>query len=364
MEELMKKMLIVLILFAFVLSACSNVQVTPDKSNVSVVEATISPTLMATLEPVMTATEVVIPTVLPTVIPVPDYVVKLRQIMVDYGRVDEKYLSQSYWDNVSRRVDLYGPAKRILPLEFHGDNYSMFDGAYEKSPASFEKDMRYLVDNDYHFVTGPELVGYLEGWLVLPARSIILTTDSGAGSHDSFERIINLFQVLEREYGASPHMLSYIWTFGITEEESIRCKNDACWEFLRDALDSEYFSFGSHTETHRHFDELTLADTKWDLTTASDEIYENLGVNVYGISWPFESCSPFIDGLHDLGYKYAFGGWTRETLKLFVYPNDDKSLCLPRVFPPNSGGQSSRPLGMTLVEMLDRGMNDYLPLGK
>lgn len=236
----MKKMMTVLILFTFILSACSNVQAFPDKSNPSVVVATVSPTLMATLEPVMTATEVIIPTVLPTAteviiptalptaIPIPDYVVKLRQIMVDYGRVDEKYLSQSYWDNVNRQIDLYGAAKRILPLEFHGDNYSMFDGAYEKSPASFEKDMRYLVDNDYHFVTGPELVGFLEGWLMLPARSIILTSDSGSGSHDSFERITKLFKVLESESGATPHMLSNIWTFGMTEEESIRCKDDAC----------------------------------------------------------------------------------------------------------------------------------------
>ncbi len=303
-----------------------------------------------------TPTEVPLPTPVPTNV-VPEKVMKIRAIMEEYGKVDEKYLTESYWAQLDSMVEKYGPAQRIVPFEFHGDNYN-FEGACNMTPEKFEELMRYLLDNEVHFVTGPELVGFLEGWLELPARSIILTSDSGRSSKGSFSRIIPLFQKLEAEYGVSPHMMSFIWTNGMTEEETIACKDDACWQMFREVRDSGFFTIGSHTETHRSFGDLGLKDSAWDLREASGKIFLNLGLRVYGITWPFEVCSPFDPMLENLGYKFAFGGWTRQTNMLYVYANDNMPLCLPRLFAPNTDGYSSRPTGMTIDDLISTAMQD------
>jgi len=323
------------------------------------VEDTLQEAIVLTTVPTVAPTTVS-PTTVPTTVPtnvVPEKVLKIREIMEQYGHVDEKYLTESYWTQLDSMVEKYGPAQRIVPFEFHGDNYN-FEGACNMTPEKFEELMRYLLDHEVHFVTGPELVGFLEGWLELPARSIILTSDSGRSSKDSFSRIIPLFQRLEAEYGVSPHMMSFIWTDGMTEAETMACKDDFCWQLFRDVIDSGYFTIGSHTETHRHFNEVTLSDTRWDLTQASSEIYDNLGVNVYGITWPFENCSPYNPLLEELGYKFAFGGWTRQTTMLYVYAEDNMPLCLPRLFAPNTDGYSSRPVGMTIDDLLSTAMED------
>ncbi|HOX96604.1 MAG TPA: polysaccharide deacetylase family protein [Candidatus Woesebacteria bacterium] len=287
---------------------------------------------------------------------------KIRLIMEGYGVVEESQLNDEYWERLASQVSKYGEAKRILTLEYHGDNYNMYDGTYSMNPEEFESEMRYLLDNDYHFVTGPELVGYLEGWLKLPTRSIILTTDSGGNSDESMPRMIALFGNLEAEYGVAPHMISFIWTTSMDPELEIQCRDDACWQTFREAIQSGYFTIGSHTETHRDFSTLTDVDTTWDLETAAKTINSNLGINVYGISWPFEKCSTNPTLVSNMGYKFAFGGFSRDRYQLFTYSRDNEPLCLPRLFPPNRHGISGRPSGMTLAQMLDEMMNAFAPL--
>jgi peptidoglycan/xylan/chitin deacetylase (PgdA/CDA1 family) len=276
--------------------------------------------------------------------------------MEEYGRVDEKYLSDEYWERIASGIEKYGPANRILSLEYHGDNYFMYDGAYSMTPEQFEIQMRYLLDNEYHFVTGIELVGFLQGWLTLPARSVILTTDSGEASYKSIPRITTLYKRLELEYGVAPHMNSFIWTLGMAESENPRCANDACWQFFRDALQSGYFSFGNHTQSHSDFRTLTDEEIIKDLETSKQKIFDNLGLTVFGMTWPLEECSKSYETLKSLGVKYAFGGSTRELDRLFTYANDDMAFCLPRLFPPNPNGLSGRPNNKTLPEMLNEAM--------
>jgi hypothetical protein len=282
--------------------------------------------------------------------------------MEEYGRVDEKYLSDAYWERLARAIENYGAANRVLTLEFHGDTYGIGDELYVMTPEQFEIQMRYLLENDYHFVTGPEMLGFLEGWLKLPARAIILTTDSGQGSFGSYSRISALFAKLELEYGVSPHMNSFIWTQAMTSAENYKCPNDSCWQFYRDALQTGYYTFGTHTETHSDLGIVSNLYITWDINESIREIYESLGLKVYSLAWPFEACSPNTSLISSLGIKYAFGGWTRARNQLFSYTGDNTPLCLPRLFPPNPDGYSGRPMGMTLAQMLEESMLGNFPL--
>ncbi len=284
---------------------------------------------------------------------IPESQQKIRAIMETYGHVDEKYLNESYWIKMANDIATEGPANRCTAFEFHGDNYSFYGGAYSMTPESFISQMDYLMSNNYHFVTGPELVGFLEGWLDLPKKCVILTTDSGSGSIHSMPRIIADFQALEAKYGYTPHMQSFIWTMGMAEEESSRCIDDLCWKEFRKYVESGYFTFGSHSQRHADFSTFTESETIWDLSTNIQKIKENLGLQVYGITWPLEACSPYPKILNDLGFKYAYGGWTRGMDQNFTYQSDPMPLCLPRLFPPNPWGVSGRPNEKTLKEILD-----------
>jgi peptidoglycan/xylan/chitin deacetylase (PgdA/CDA1 family) len=239
----------------------------------------------------------------------------------------------------------------------------MYGGGYSMTPKQFEEQMRFLMDNEYHFVTGTELTGYVEGWLTLPARSVIMTTDSGSTSMKSLPRMTALFDKLKAEYGYAPHFNSYIWTKAMTPKESTNCPEDKCWTAFRKALESGYFSFGTHSESHDAFAEYTLDKAIADLEQSRKEIKDNMGVTVNGISWPFESCPiTWMDKLKLNGFIYAYGGWSRSLGVGYTYPKDTQSMCLPRIFPPNPTGLSGRPDGLTLEQILARMKDTYIPL--
>lgn len=361
-----------LILLLLAITACTlspiTMAVTPTPAPISLSTpiSKISPTATEhptqstppTLVPVATSTPE--PSATPSLFP-PE-AEKIRSLMETYGQINEKQLSPQYWERLKANIAKYGPAKRILTLEFHGDDYSMYGGAYSMMPETFADEMDYLMRHDYHFVTGVETIGFVEGWLELPARSVILTTDSGNGSANSMSRITTLFRELEIKYGYAPHMQSFIWTSEMTPDESVRCKNDACWQFIRDARDSGYFTFGTHTESHGDFSTFTLERTDSDLRGSLAEIKENAGLTAFSITWPFEACSPYEELLRDLGIKVAYGGWSRSANQLFTYAHDPQPLCLPRLFPPNPDGGSGRPKGMTLKEMLSFAEDQYTPV--
>lgn len=358
----MKQTIFTFLVFLFLISACS----TPAVPTVPVVASeTLQPTLapvIPTVTPIPTLEPTAIPTLTPSPTPIPQAQQKIRAIMESYGKVDEKYLSASYWDRISQNIAKYGAAKRILCLEFHGDNYSMYGGAYSMTPESFADQMDYMMKNDYHFVTGPETIGFLEGWLQLPARSVILTTDSSAASMSSMPRVIDIFSKLEAKYGYPPHIQSFIWTQGMDPSQSDRCKGDVCWQAYRVYRDSGYITFGTHTESHSDFSLFTSAQTEKDLTESLTKIKDNLGLTVYAITWPYEACSPHLDLLTQLGIKYAYGGWTRSLTQLYTYERDNMPLCLPRLFPPNPDGGSGRPKGLTLKELLSSAQDQYVPI--
>lgn len=306
-------------------------------------------------------TATLIPTAMPTPIPTPTltspkpYEVQrqqIRSLMEGYGFVQQEYLSDTYWDRLNGRIAQFGTAERIAAFELHGNNYSMYDGLYAMNPETFYEQMATMMTNQYHFVTIHELQGFLEGWLDLPKRSIILTTDSGGGSKESLESITAQFVELEREFGYKPHMQSYIWTMGMRDDPSADCDDKACWGIFLQAKESGFFTFGTHSQSHLSLGAQTASFLRDDLRLSKQIILRNTGLDVYGVSWPNESCARDLDVLSGLGIKYGFGGFSRSAGKLFVRQVDGTPSCLPRIFPPNPGGYSSRPAGLTLEEIL------------
>lgn len=278
---------------------------------------------------------------------------RVYELMKSYGYIEDYQLSEEYWKKMDERIVKYGRAERILTLEFHGDEYDMFDGFYSMNQESFKKQIKYLMENDYHFSTIHEVKGFVEGWLDLPKRSVILTSDPGPLAWESTERIIIAFSELEAEYGYKPHINTFIVPQGLSEEENYLCKGNSCWLSYVHAIENGYFSLGTHTYWHNHHDQVSEISAKQDIKMSQDLIAENTGVTVYAISWPYEICSPYKDMLvAELGITLGFGGLSDGGKENYTYNSDPRILCLPRLFPENPSGFSGRPGGKTLVEML------------
>jgi len=245
-------------------------------------------------------------------------------------------------------IEKYGFAKTIPALEYHGNKYSMYGDAYNMNPGTFEKQMTWFQENEYHAVTGAELTAFLNGSIDLPGRSVILTTDSGNTSQTCIPSMID---VLQR---TGMHFHSFIWTKHMDTEESIWCVNDACWNTFREAIDSGVFTIGGHTETHRDFGLVNKQEGLDELFQSKKDIENNLGIEISSLSWPFEVCPYWADGLYDMGYRYAFGGRSKPLLDCSVEKKDSLRWCLPRILPPNIGGESGRPFGENLKGIMEK----------
>lgn len=277
----------------------------------------------------------------------------IKTRMETYGQVDGDQLSRDYIKRVQSLIVKYGKAKYITALEYHGDSYTMFESAYSMDPATFKSQVETLMQQEYHFVTLPELEAFVYGKLDLPSRSIILTSDLSALNIASMASITQTFAELETQYGYRPHMQVFIWAGDMLSGVNANCKDDACWKAIRAARDSGYFSFGSHSWDHLDASKLRIDITKADFEKANTAILENTGLTAYAVAWPFEAAYEYTDRLSESGFTLAFGGLTRLSGPQMVQADDPTPMRLPRLLPPAINGVSMRPKGATLQQILD-----------
>ena len=312
-----------------------------------------TPTPMATLQP-----PTQLPTQPPTAItplPQPTSTATLElpsgtARMQAYGDVQDAYLSDAYWQQLEARLERCGSAQDILTLEYHGDSYTMYDGRYSMNPQAFRAQVEYLMQQDYHFATLHEVEGFVQGWLALPSCSVILTTDVSDEHAASLLSIASTFTDLEAQYGYSPHMIAFIWTGAM---ESGVCWGGGCWEDLNEALETGYFTFGTHSYSHQDFGQITPAEQTEDLQRSISDMQAEMGLTPYALAWPFETCSAYPDTISAQGITLAWGGVTKPMEQNFTSWLDPRPLCLPRMLPPNIEGISMRPPGYTLQQMLE-----------
>ena len=303
-------------------------------------------------------TLVATPTDLPS--PTPDAIqnlpepwLRIQQRMQSYGQVQEDYLSPDYRQSLTQAIESQGEAGQILSLELHGDNYSMFENRYSLTPEIFYSQVETLLTEGYHFATIHEVEGFVYGWFPLPAKTIILTTDISSLTVNSLYSIAQTFDALEQQFGVKPHMIVYPWTGDMLERPGIACDGDSCWQALRDARDSSFFTFGSHSQTHPDFSTVGFEQLETDWLTSRQAMLNNLGLNVYSLAWPFEACSQDAQAMLNMGFTIGWGGVTKSIAQNYTFWQDPAPLCLPRMFPPAISGVSMRPEGLTWQQMLE-----------
>jgi peptidoglycan/xylan/chitin deacetylase (PgdA/CDA1 family) len=253
---------------------------------------------------------------------------------------------------LDRLVSLQGPAFKIPSIEYHGLYFKMSD-SIQMTPEWFEDQMRWLSDNGFHSVTGPELNGYLAGSIQLPAKSVILTFDLGAVSAKEFDEAI---APTMKNYGQ--HGFVYLVTCEFTNAIDKGWAAD-CWKRYARWADSGIATYGSHGVNHLFMDQIPYEKALLELSESKSALEENLGREVDSMAWPYEAFS--VKGaslLSETGYKSGFGGWSRSITDLQVWPNDPLWWNLPRLMPYSQPGSypflTSRTPGITFPELITR----------
>ena len=272
----------------------------------------------------------------------PRNTINLLKDLNPYGLDDRTYRRRM-------KVLEQGYATSIPAFEFHGDYYSFYNGAYSMSKEYFKTLMRWFKDNDYWALSVQETIDYIQGKELMPAKSVMFTTDSGNVSQPSLTRMIPTLE----ETGM--HFQSYIWTKEMDEGEHQLCHKDACWDAFNRAYETGLFSFGTHSEEHKAMAHMNYQDGLADLLESKNDIETNMDVEVQLISWPFESVPSWASKLSEYGYIGGFAGNSRNALsKLYTVPNEPSPWNMPRIFPPNPHSlESGRPSGYTIDEIMN-----------
>jgi len=101
---------------------------------------------------------------------------------------------------------------------------------------TFELQMRYLRENDYHVITAEELMAYLEYRQGLPKKSVLITMDDG------YRSVYNIAYPILKEFGYTATLFVYTSFVGVS-------KMAITWNQLKE-MKADGFMIGSHTIFH------------------------------------------------------------------------------------------------------------------
>ena len=155
------------------------------------------------------------------------------------------------------------------------------------SPAMFERQVRYLAENGWHFFTMQELMANKEH---LPKKSVALTFDDGY--EDNYT---HAFPILQK-YGAKATIYIVVDRHDREWSSKRKSKNNTGELMhepkLTDAqisemVESGLVEIGSHTMTHDNLTTLESEQKEFEIAGAKAEIEKRFGIVCHSFCYPF-----------------------------------------------------------------------------
>lgn len=167
----------------------------------------------------------------------------------------------------------------------------------------FEKQMKWLNENDYFTLTLDEFQQYIEGQTPVPKNSVLITFDDGYKNN-----YIEAYPVL-KQYGYTA--VEFVIT-GLTKNETVPYSSENNQYLSHDEIKdaSDVFEFGSHTNTFHNSEEdgtaylvsKTLPEIQKDIQTSI-----NLIGNTNALAYPYGAYDDeTMEAIDDLGVEMAF----------------------------------------------------------
>ena len=168
------------------------------------------------------------------------------------------------------------------------------------SSSFFERQMKYLKENDFHVISPADLLAFLKYKQGLPKKSVMITMDDG------YRSVYTYAYPILKKYGFTATLFVYTDFVGVS-------KMAVTWDQLRE-MKADGFSIGSHTIYHS---DLTVAgdgesEADW-LARIKQELYgskkiidQKLGQDTYVLAYPYGNYDQrSVNIAKEAGYKIA-----------------------------------------------------------
>ena len=230
--------------------------------------------------------------------------------------------------NYSFELNTNSPAVPVLIYHHFSEKGKGYDdNPYTESVEIFSAQMDFLANNGYTVVSLPDLVQYMQGNLMLPAKSVAITLDDGYKSVYT-----EAFPILKKH-----NFIATAFIIGRKAEgKQVDFVPSLNFDELRELYQSNIFDIQAHTydlhnkvmiSTKGEFgyaitvnkyladlkrmetdEEFNLRITE-DLRTEKELLESNVGSAVLGLSWPHgRNLDKVTQIAKNLGYKYFFEG--------------------------------------------------------
>ncbi len=176
--------------------------------------------------------------------------------------------------------------KRSVPILL----YHHISPDREITSQAFEMQMRHLLDQGYECLSMSDLVKVTRGEKAVTRPSFVLTFDDGYA--DNAEHAFPIIKKL------SLKATIYLVTECIGKEGFLT------WEQIKDMKASGLVTFGSHTETHRHFIRReSYQNIQDELSKSKSAIESQLGAPCDHLAWPWGDYeTEWLPLVKNLGY--------------------------------------------------------------
>lgn len=184
------------------------------------------------------------------------------------------------------------PNNGIAILAYH--KVSSAPGIYSISPELFERQMRYLAENDYKPVSLRHLAEALSGKASLPDKSIIITFDDGY--EDNF---LTALPIMEK-YGMRAAVFIAV--------DKVSQPGYMSWDQIT-ALQAKGVDIGSHSLSHPALTDMSPAEQAKEITASKTALEKHLKRSVDFFAYPHGKFDPAMFSLlKQSGYRGAFSG--------------------------------------------------------
>jgi peptidoglycan/xylan/chitin deacetylase (PgdA/CDA1 family) len=152
----------------------------------------------------------------------------------------------------------------------------------------FEDHIKYLSEHNYHFITLEELVHAIVSHGSVPEKSVVITLDDGYIDNYTYAFLT------AKKYHA---LMNFMIPTGLVGQPDY-----LTWDHLKEMAQSPYVSIYNHTTSHAALGLISQDEIIKEVTTANDDLKNNLGITNDIVIYPYGSYSDLaIQTLQQLG---------------------------------------------------------------
>ena len=163
------------------------------------------------------------------------------------------------------------------------------------SSATFEKQMKYLKENNFNVLPLSTLIPFFNKKIKLPEKSVFITVD------DAYKSVYDYAYPVLKKYNF-PFSIFVSTKFVSNDKNS----DFMSWKELK-SLSDENIEILNHTESHEKLINLEKSEIKEEFVIAEEKIFKNIGKIIKITSYPYgESNLKVEDIVKELNFNLAF----------------------------------------------------------